>query len=160
VGKLVLEVLAGILGLVAVRRPGGLALARVRVDPLKYESFAVLEPSLFNALGRPVPVVQESALQFTLANGSRVISLPGEANTIRGYSGAALVVIDEAAQVSDDFYRTVRPMLAVSRGRMVCLSTPFGKRGWFHEEWHGTNPWERVRITADQCPRIDPGFLA
>jgi hypothetical protein len=51
-------------------------------------------------------------------------------------------------------------MLAVSRGRLVCLSTPAGKRGFFYEAWHGTGIWERVRITADQCPRIDPDFLA
>jgi hypothetical protein len=42
----------------------------------------------------------------------------------------------------------------------VALSTPFGKRGWFHDEWHGANAWERVKITADQCPRIPAAFLA
>jgi hypothetical protein len=42
----------------------------------------------------------------------------------------------------------------------VALSTPFGKRGWFYEEWQGAGAWERVRVTAEQCPRIDPAFLA
>jgi hypothetical protein len=51
-------------------------------------------------------------------------------------------------------------MLAVSQGRLVALSTPFGKRGWFHDEWHGQGPWERVKIVADQCPRITAEFLA
>jgi hypothetical protein len=115
---------------------------------------------LYNALGRPVAVTQESALQLTLANGSRVVSLPGEEGTIRGFSGVRLLVIDEAARVPDDLYRAVRPMLAVSRGRLVCLSTPFGRRGWFFEEWHGALAWERVRVTARQCPRIAPEFLA
>jgi hypothetical protein len=114
---------------------------------------------LFNALGRPVPVVQESALQMTLGNGSRVISLPGAEGTIRGYSGVSLLVIDEAARVPDDLYRAVRPMLATSRGQLVCLSTPFGKRGWFWEEWVGTNSWHRLRVTAEQCPRIPADFL-
>jgi hypothetical protein len=50
-------------------------------------------------------------------------------------------------------------MLAVSGGRLVGLSTPFGKRGWFFDEWSGTNTWERVKITAAQCPRIKPAFL-
>jgi hypothetical protein len=115
---------------------------------------------LFNALGRPVPVVQESALQMTLGNGSRVISLPGAEGTIRGYSGVSLLVIDEAARVPDDLYRAVRPMLATSRGQLVCLSTPFGKRGWFWEEWTGSNSWHRLRVTAEQCPRIPADFLA
>lgn len=115
---------------------------------------------LLNALGRPVRVVQESALSLALANGSRILSLPGTEGTIRGYSGVTLLVIDEAARVDDDLYYAIRPMLAVSGGRLVVLSTPWGKRGWFYEEWAGSNPWERVKITAAQCPRIAPSFLA
>jgi hypothetical protein len=115
---------------------------------------------LYFALGRPVATVQESALTMELANGSRIVSLPGDEETVRCYSGVALLVVDEAARVSDSLYRSVRPMLAVSGGRLVCLSTPFGKRGFFHDEWFGSGPWERVRITARQCPRITPAFLA
>jgi hypothetical protein len=41
------------------------------------------------------------------------------------------------------------------------MSTPFGKRGHFFEAWEkGGGAWERTRITAEQCPRISPGFLA
>ncbi len=115
---------------------------------------------LYHALGRPVATVQESALQMTLANGSRIISLPGEEATIRGYSGVTLLIVDEAARVPDDLYYAVRPMIAVSRGRMVCLSTAFGKRGFFFEEFSGGNDWHRARVTAHQCPRISPAFLA
>src|SRR5262245_23174024 len=61
----------------------------------------------YNALGRPVPTVQESALTMHLTNGSRVVSLPGDEGTIRGYSGVSLLVIDEAARVPDDLYRAV-----------------------------------------------------
>jgi hypothetical protein len=113
----------------------------------------------YGALGRPVPPAAESALRLQLINGSRVVSLPGDEETIRGFSGVALLVIDEAARVQDALYCAVRPMLAVSRGRLVALSTPFGKRGWFHDEWHGDAAWERVRIDATQCPRIAADFL-
>jgi hypothetical protein len=115
---------------------------------------------LYGALGRPVPAIRETALQLELANGSRVVSLPGTEGTVRGFSKVALLIIDEAARVMDPLYYAVRPMLAVSRGKLVALSTPFGQRGWFHAEWSGTNSWERVRITADQVPRITPEFLA
>jgi hypothetical protein len=115
---------------------------------------------LYTALGRPVPPVRESALQLELANGSRVLSLPGTEGTVRGFSRVALLIIDEAARVSDPLYYAVRPMLAVSRGRLVALSTPFGQRGWFHAEWSGTGSWERVCVKADQVPRISPEFLA
>jgi hypothetical protein len=92
---------------------------------------------LYSALGRPLPAVQESALQMTLANGSRIISLPGDEETVRGFSGAGLLVLDEAARIPDALYYSVRPMLAVSGGCLVALSTPFGKRGWYHTEWFG-----------------------
>jgi hypothetical protein len=51
-------------------------------------------------------------------------------------------------------------MLAVSGGKLVAVSTPFGKRGWFYDEWTGAADWERVQITATQCPRITSDFLA
>jgi hypothetical protein len=51
-------------------------------------------------------------------------------------------------------------MLAVSQGRLVVLSTPFSKRGWFHTEWHGGNEWERIKITAEQFPRFTSDYLA
>jgi hypothetical protein len=116
--------------------------------------------NLFNALDRPLPVVAESALRVEFANGSRVLSLPGTEGTVRGFSDVALLVIDEAARVPDPLYYSVRPMLAVSRGRLVALSTRFGKRGWFHDEYHGSGEWERVKITAPECPSISAEFLA
>jgi hypothetical protein len=84
-----------------------------------------------------VPPESESALQLELENGSRIVSLPGKEGTIRGYPGARLLAIDEAAWVPDDLYLAVRPMLAVSDGRLVALSTPHGTRGWFYEAWRG-----------------------
>ncbi len=115
--------------------------------------------TLYRAIGKPVAMTRETALTMELANGSRIVSLPGEEVTIRGYSGVKLLVIDEAARVPDALYYSTRPMLAVSRGRLITLSTPYGKRGWFYEEWQSGREWERVRITADQCPRITAEFL-
>ncbi len=50
-------------------------------------------------------------------------------------------------------------MLAVSRGKLVIMSTPFGQRGFFHREWIEGQGWERYEIPAEQCPRISPQFL-
>src|ERR1700722_16341929 len=93
-------------------------------------------------------------------NGSRIIALPGskEAN-IRGFASVSLLIVDEAARVPDDLYRAVRPMLAVSGGRIWILSTPFGKRGFFFREWTEGEGWDRVQVTAEQCKRIPREFL-
>jgi len=93
-------------------------------------------------------------------NDSRLIALPGTEGTIRGYSGVDLLIIDEAARVADELYFAVRPMLAVSGGRLIALSTPWGKRGWFYEAWMSDEDWARTRITASECPRIPADFLA
>jgi hypothetical protein len=115
----------------------------------------------YRALGRPVPAQQETSLTLALDNGSRVVSLPSSPETIRGYSAVTLLVVDEAAMVSDDMFVAINPMLATSKGRLVCLSTPLGKRGWFHDAWNeSTVAWERHRVTAAECPRIERAFLA
>jgi terminase large subunit-like protein len=117
---------------------------------------------LLAALGEDVPrYSQQSALSLELANGSRLVCLPGQKDqTIRGFSAVSLLVVDEAARVSDLLYNSVRPMLAVSGGRIVLLSTPWGRRGFLFEEYTNGGPeWQKIRITADQCPRIDPVWL-
>lgn len=116
--------------------------------------------SFYQSLNRPVPAETETALTLQLVNGSRIVSLPGKEGTIRGFSGVSLLIIDEAARVLDDLYYAARPMLAVSNGRIIVLSTPYGKRGFFFNEWTGSRDWERVRITAKECPRISSEFLA
>jgi hypothetical protein len=103
---------------------------------------------------------RESRLNLHLDNGSRIIGLPASEAKVRVYSSVALLIVDEASRVDEALYRAMRPMLAVSRGRLLGLSTPFGKRGWFFEAWQGTGDWERIKVTADQCPRITKEFLA
>jgi hypothetical protein len=112
----------------------------------------------YDAVGRPVRARHTTQLQIELAHGARIVSLPGKEATIRGYS-PALVVIDEAARVPDDLYRAVRPMLAVTHGRLLALSTPFGQRGWFYRAWHGSGAWKRICIPWTACPRIRPEFI-
>jgi hypothetical protein len=72
----------------------------------------------------------------------------------------SLLVIDEAARVSDGMYKSVRPMLAVGGGALWLLSTPYGRRGFFWEEWsRGGERWKRVMAPATECARISAEFL-
>ncbi len=62
--------------------------------------------------------------------------------------------------MSDKLYVALRPVLAVSDGSVWLLSTPHGQTGFFWETWeHGGEDWERIRVTAEECPRISMAFL-
>lgn len=143
----------------ALFRPGSLTLL---LSPSLRQSLELFRKVAegYSAVGRPVRAVGDSQTKLELANRSRVVCLPGNEETVRSFSDPALIVIDEAARVPDDLYRSVRPMLAVSRGRLICLSTPFGKRGFFWQEWDaGGADWHRVTTTWQDCPRITPAFI-
>jgi hypothetical protein len=88
----------------ALLRPRSLVLLLSPTLRQSQELFRDKLMRLYVALGRPVAAAQETALTLTLANGSRIISLPGNEEGIRGYSGVGLLVIDEAALVDDDLY--------------------------------------------------------
>jgi hypothetical protein len=110
----------------------------------------------------PLPnraIEEESALRIELVAGGRIVCLPGKEQTVRGFSAVSLLIVDEAARVDDALYYAVRPMLAVSGGRLILLSTPMGKRGFFFEEWQGAAEWLRVEVKASDCPRIPASFL-
>lgn len=133
------------------------------VSPSQRQSSEVFRTwlQLYHRLHNVPPLAQESALRCQLANGSRVLALPGSERTTRGYAGADLVVIDEAARIDDALLAALRPTMATKNdARLVALSTPFGKRGWFHDAWHGDESWHRVRVPASECPRISAEFLA
>lgn len=143
----------------ALYDPGALVLM---VSPTQRQSGELFRKALsvYRALGRPVDAASESALQLELENGSRIVALPGKEGSIRSFSGVRLLLIDEASRVPDDLYYSVRPMLAVSGGRLVALSTPWGTRGWWYEAWRGLEAWERYEVKAEDCPRIPADFLA
>jgi len=143
----------------ALRRSGSLVLL---LSPSLRQSQELFRKVIecYAAIGRPIDTRAFNQTCLELETDSRFICLPGREETIRSFSGVNLLVIDEAARVPDDLYRSVRPMLAVSAGRLICLSTPFGKRGFFHEAWeHGGDRWRRIRIPWQDCPRIRPEFI-
>jgi len=104
-------------------------------------------------------LLENNKLSCIFDNKSRIVSLPSSEGTIRGYSGANLIIEDEASRVEDGLYMAIRPMLAVSNGRLILMSTPFGKRGHFYQEWSEGDEWEKIQIKADDCPRISKEFL-
>jgi Terminase large subunit, T4likevirus-type, N-terminal len=140
------------------RKPGGLVII---VSPSQRQSAEIFRTVMqHHSRLKGVPELRaESALRAEMANGSRILALPGTERTIRGYAAADLIIVDEASRCEDDLLQAVRPMLATSKGRLIALTTPAGKRGWFYEAWIGDGNWHRVKVPATECPRITKEFL-
>ncbi len=113
----------------------------------------------FNSIGRPIAMLREAVTTLEFANGSRVIALPGKERSVHSYT-ATLLIVDEAARVPDEVYHGASPQLSASKGNLVALSTAFSKSGWFYDEWIGGEDFRKWSITAYDCPRHSPEFLA
>ena len=114
-------------------------------------------------------VVADSSTHIQFEDGSELLSLPATEATVRGIPGVRLLIVDEAAKVPMALYAAIRPMIAaVEKSSIIALSTPFGRRGWWSDAWHGEEPdapggpaglWERWKVPATECPRITKEWL-
>lgn len=112
-------------------------------------------------MDRPPATDGEAKKEIVLRNGSRIVSLPGDGATTRGFSAPTFIVEDEAGFVLDELYEAILPMLARSNGRLWLLSTPNGRRGHFYTAWSSASDrWHRERVTAHDVPHITADYLA
>ncbi len=109
--------------------------------------------TIYKQAGYPLPAHSERRTGLELSNGSVIEALPAVERTTRGYS-VDLLVVDEAAGVQDLDYHGILPALIATQGEQVLLSTPRGKRGFFHELWHSADDWMRVMVRSDEVARI------
>lgn len=138
----------------AMTRPGSMILLVSRSERQSGELFSKVKTFVGS-----VRKSKDMAFEWRLANGSRIVAVPSSEETIRSFSAVDLLIEDEASRVPDTVYKSIRPMLAVSRGRLFLLSTPYGKRGHFYDAWTRMKGWDRYEIQATACPRIDQSFL-
>jgi hypothetical protein len=102
---------------------------------------------------------QDSASMLRLANGSRILSLPGTARSVRGWT-ADLLILDEAAYLEDATIVAARA-LAATGGRTVMQSTPNAESGAFYEAVQADDPaWAHFYVPSASVPTITPEFLA
>lgn len=132
----------------AARYPGSLDLLVSRSMRQSGELFRKVKDFYQLTPGR-MPLVKDTEHEMEWPNGSRTISLPASPETIVGYSSVHRLIIDEAARVPDETYYSVRPMLAMSGGTILAITSPFGRRGWFWEEWTGKAGDEHVMDLAN-----------
>jgi phage FluMu gp28-like protein len=81
-------------------------------------------------------------LEVVFPNGSRIIGLPANPDTARGFSGN--VVLDEFAFHKDsrEIWKALYP--SITRGYKIRVaSTPNGKSGKFYELWNNAGKWSK-----------------
>lgn len=95
-----------------------------------------------------------------LTNGSTIYCLPTGLSGygIRGYT-VDLLIADEAAFIPEEVWTAVTPMLAVTKGDIILLSTPFGKGGYFFRCFEDPS-FTSFHVSSEECGRIDKNFLA
>lgn len=145
----------------ALYTPGSFIVVVSRGGRQALEVFATIEKCIY-ASERASGGTQrdeDNKSSIKLANGSRILSVPSNPDTIRGLASVSLLIEDEAAFVDDEVNDVVRPMLAVSKGQLMLLSTPYGQRGHFYAAWSGREAWDRYSITADKVARIAPEHI-
>lgn len=145
----------------AMFTPNSLSLLIAPTERQARELFDKILPVYYN-LGQPTPTASDpTATILRLSNGSRIVTLPGDPETLRSFSAVNLIIVDEAARVKVNMMPAILPMLGVSRGQLILLSTPKGRQGFFFDLWQKPSPrWEKIRAKASECPRLDPVFLA
>jgi hypothetical protein len=143
----------------ALHYPNSLTLIISPSQRQSSELFKVIT-QMMNNLPVPPVKVEDNKMSVTLLSGSRIVSLPANADTIRGYSAPDVVLVDEASRTVDGVYYAIRPFFATGKGQLIALSTPNGRFGWFFDAWESEQEWKKIKVVADDCPRISKEFLA
>jgi hypothetical protein len=112
----------------------------------------------YRKLTLPKPL-KETGSELELFNGSRIVSLPSSEETVRSFSGVRLIIEDEASRVPNALDYAIRPMLSTSGGRLIKMSTPFGKRGHFYSACQDPATWEIYTVVKAGDPRTPQSFL-
>lgn len=98
--------------------------------------------------------VRDNKRGVELENGSRILVLAADEDTLRSYT-AHMIIVDESATVAEAVFEALEPMLLTTDGQFILLGTPKGPNGYFAKIWHdGSEAWDRYRVTAWDSPRI------
>jgi hypothetical protein len=114
--------------------------------------------AIYRQAGSPYGAPSDRLTGLELGNGSVIEAMPAVERTARGPS-VDLLIVEEAAGVPDMDYYGILPTLIATRGEQVLLSSPRGKRGFFHEIYHSDADWLRVMVRSDEVSRIRPEDL-
>ncbi|MBS7627069.1 terminase family protein [Candidatus Bathyarchaeota archaeon] len=95
--------------------------------------------------------ILSKALRTTVyfRNGSRIIALPNNPRTVRGYT-AHQAIVDEANFIKDDellIDSTLRPQLGTTDGPIILCSTPWSMNSVFYRAFNPNSGYSRHIVT-------------
>lgn len=97
------------------------------------------------------PAIKDTQSEVHLSNGSRIVVLPGTADNIRGFR-CHLLILEEASRLSDDLFTAVVPSV-LGTGRIIAITTPAGRKGWFYDLWVEGKAY-RITARSIDLPRL------
>lgn len=124
-----LKLAKGERGVVAICAPSK-SQGRIVKDYLR----AIFETPILHA-----EVAAETKDGFELTCGTRIEILAGDWRTIRGFTLLAAIVdeacffgYDDESRIKSDteLVRAIRPSLATVGGKLICISSPYARKGW------------------------------
>jgi phage FluMu gp28-like protein len=110
-------------------------------------------------------ITRDTATRIEFSNGSIIESLPGGSHdSLRGLT-IDLVLIDEAAFVSDDLFTVIYPTILTNKGKIMLISTPNFSTGEFYRACQESSEYAKFHLThkdaifEDGTPLVDPEEL-
>jgi hypothetical protein len=143
---------------IAIHQPRSLILY---ASPGQEQAKLALEKS-HSALTHPrvgIKLKADAKTSIELPNGSKLLALTANPDSVRGHSSPALIFIDEAAYVADELFLALRPMLAAAPRCRFTIASTFNLRSGFFWNAMQSDEWERYKVTAYDIPRISKDFL-
>jgi hypothetical protein len=142
----------------ALFTPGELSVIGCPTQPQSGEALRKVNEILIKA---GAEFKSSTTYRLELANGSRVLALPGSDDSIRGLTVGGWIVADEAACISSDLIAALRPMRARRpEARFAMLSTAGSRSDPFWTVWADDDPaWLRLRATAESVSFFSEEFL-
>jgi terminase large subunit-like protein len=139
----------------AILQPGSLS---VVACPRQQQSAEAIRKVREMVLKAGAKLVTDNVYGIELANGSRVLALPGSDESIRGLTVDGWILVDEAARVPKELVDALRPMRArCPHTRLVMLSTAWSRTDQFWSAWVSDDPsWLRLQATVDKYPDLLP----
>jgi hypothetical protein len=133
----------------------------VIVCPAQRQSAEAVRRTRTSLVEADVRLKSDNVYGLELENGSRVLALPGNDDSIRGLTVDGWIVADEAARLTSDLIAAVRPMRARQpKCRLAMLSTAWSRTDPFWTAWASDDRgWIRLRATADSGALFSQEYL-